>query len=140
METIKEILKTEGCSCVIKNKNENRKFHRKGVIDAFELLKNEPAFLKGAYVADKIIGKGAATIFVLGGISSLYTNIISEKALEVFSQNGIQVEYDILVPNIINRDKTGFCPVETLCAEENDLERNLSKIDRFIKKMITKNK
>lgn len=62
--------------------------------------------------ADKVIGKGAAFLYVLLGIKEIYAHIISKPALDVLKNNDIHVEYDLLVDNIINHNNTGFCPIE----------------------------
>ena len=91
---------------------EIRTFTRRGVADLYDLLHSDPAFLRGAWVADKVVGRGAAALMVLGGVARLHADVISEGALPVLADAGIEVEYDRLVPHIINRTHTGWCPVE----------------------------
>lgn len=57
-EALIERLATEQCSCVIYNEGETRLFWERGVRDLYRLLKTEPDFLRGAFIADKVIGKG----------------------------------------------------------------------------------
>ena len=45
-------------------------------------------------------------------IKKLYCHVISEKALDILNKYNIEVEYDLLVKNIINRNKDGICPFE----------------------------
>lgn len=91
-------------------------FDSRGVADLYALLHSQPELLKGANVADKVIGKGAAALMCLGGVAQVYTDVLSRPALELFSASGVEyVVYDHLVPGIINRAGTGLCPVETLC-------------------------
>lgn len=66
MENIIDILHKGGFSCVMKNREEIRTFTQRGVADLYDLYQTEPAFMKGASIADKIIGKGAAALMVLG--------------------------------------------------------------------------
>ena len=47
----------EQCSCIICNNHEIRLFHERGVKDIYRLLKEEPDFLNGSFIADKVIGK-----------------------------------------------------------------------------------
>lgn len=136
MEEIKKILHEEKCSCVIKNKTEIRKFFRRGVIDIYELYRSEPVFLKDAIVADKIVGKGAAAIFSKGGINKIFTDVISEKALALFNENNVVVEYNVLVPNIINRNNTGICPLENLCGNESDSDKLILIVDQFMENVV----
>ena len=87
-----------------------RIFRERGVADLFRLLREEPQLLRGAFIADKVVGKGAAALMVLGGVEGLFADVVSRPAL------GIAVEYTVVVPGIMNRAGTGTCPVEQLCA------------------------
>lgn len=130
-----DILHTEGCSCVIVNGDEIVRCHERGVKDLYRIFKSRPALLSGAFIADKVIGKGAAAIMVAGGVVSVYTDVISRPALELFGQSGIKVESPLCVDNIINRAGTGICPVEQLCAACKTAEECLPLIEGFINKM-----
>lgn len=59
----------------------------------FFLLENEPEFLLGAFVADKVVGKGAAALMVLGGVKHVYTDVISTPALDLFKTYGVEVSF-----------------------------------------------
>ena len=67
MEELINLLHTGGYSCTIANKGEIRTFTQRGVADIYDLLTQEPEFLKGASIADKVVGKGAAALMILGG-------------------------------------------------------------------------
>lgn len=68
MESIIDILHKGGYSCVMKNREEVRTFTQRGVADLYDLYQADSAFMKGAAIADKVIGKGAAALMVLGGL------------------------------------------------------------------------
>ena len=135
MQDIINQLNEGGYSCVIANRGETRTFSQPGVADLFALLKTDPDFMKGASIADKVIGKGAAALMILGGVTQVYTHRISESALSLFQTTGIDVEYKELVPFIMNRDRSGWCPVETLCQREQSPDAILPLIEEFINKM-----
>ena len=67
-QNVIDCLFIENCSCVIRNGDTVRIFHERGIKDLFRLLKTEREFLDGAFVADKVVGKGAAALMVLGGV------------------------------------------------------------------------
>lgn len=46
-----------------------RTFTQRGVADLYDLLVTEPDFLQSASIADKVIGKAAASLMVLGGVA-----------------------------------------------------------------------
>lgn len=62
-----ERLDAEQCSCVIYNGGETRLFWKRGVQDLYRLLKTEPDFLRGAFIADKVIGQGCCRLDGFGG-------------------------------------------------------------------------
>ena len=68
MEKLINLLHTGGYSCTIANGGKIRTFTQRGVADLYDLLTQEPEFLKGALIADKVVGKGAAALMILGGI------------------------------------------------------------------------
>lgn len=93
MEELINLLHSGGYSCVIANGEVHRTFTQRGVADLYDLLTQEPDFLRGASIADKVVGKGAAALMILGGIKELYTDIISSKALELFRQSDVKVDF-----------------------------------------------
>lgn len=68
--------------------------------------------LSGFCAADKVVGKGAAFLYVLLGVRELYAITVSEKAADVLKAYGIKLYYSNLVPAIRNRTDTGPCPME----------------------------
>lgn len=76
MEELINLLHSGGYSCVIANGEVHRTFTQRGVADLYDLLTQEPDFLRGASIADKVVGKGAAALMILGGIKELYTDIM----------------------------------------------------------------
>ena len=73
---------------------------------------SEGVDLKGFSVADKIVGKAAAMLFVLAGIKNAYGEVMSIGGLEFLEQNGIGASYNVLTEKIINRSGTDICPME----------------------------
>ena len=76
--------------------------------------------LVGFSVADKVVGKAAALLYVLLGAEHVHTRVVSACAAEVFRAHGIALTYDLLVDAIINRAGTGFCPMETATKDITD--------------------
>jgi iron complex outermembrane receptor protein len=135
MEKIKEIidlLHDNGYSCVIANNDETRVFYSRGVKDLYDLFKNTD-FLKGAFVADKVVGKAAASLMILGGVKEVYTDLISTPALQMLKENCIEASYHTEVPVILNGSQNDWCPLEILCNQENLPENLLPSIENFIK-------
>ncbi len=136
MDELIERLHAGGYSCVIRN-GEIRTFTQRGVLDLFALAEKDPAFLQGAQVADKVIGKGAAALLVQGGIREVYADVISRPARELLQAAGIQIRCAQQVEYIRNRAGTGRCPLETLCEGQDKAEDLLPLIRGFVEKMRT---
>lgn len=133
------MLHNENYSCVVKNHNGTHTFLGRGVSDLYDMVKNKPEFLKGASIADKIIGKAAAALMILGGVRSIYTDIISLPAHTLLQDSGIEAEFGKIVPIIQNRGQTDWCPLEKICYQEKSVENILSLIEGFIQKSKTNN-
>lgn len=119
-------------SCIVVNEGKVAVFTRRGVMDLYELLVNEPDFLRGASVADKVVGKGAAALMLLGGVQRLYADVISEPALGLLDKTNVEVSYGQLVQHVQNRTKTDWCPVEKLCYDLNDTREMFEAIGSFL--------
>lgn len=59
MDELIRLLNEGNYSCVVRQGEETRTFSRRGVTDLYDLYATDRAFLKGAWLADKVIGKGA---------------------------------------------------------------------------------
>ncbi len=105
-------------TCVICRRDELYCDTQRGVKPLLDLL-DSGAMLSGFSAADKVIGKATALLYVLLGVSSVYTPVISVPARDVLEKNGIEVYYDEEVPRIKNRTGDGFCPMETLVQSIN---------------------
>lgn len=109
----------------------------RGVMPIIDFI-NKGYDLSGASVADLVVGKAAAMLFIKAGIKDVDTIIISKPALKVLEEHHITVKYEKLVDNIINRNKTGLCPFESLVLDVDDVsiayKLIVEKIESFKKK------
>lgn len=126
-----QLLKEGNHSLVVAN-GYIRTFNKRGILDLYNILKEEPEFLQDAEIADKIVGKGAAAIMIVGGVKSLSTYVISTPALELLRKSSVKTEYIMEVDNIINRDGDGICPVEQLCMDCVTAKECLPLIENFL--------
>lgn len=135
MEKLIKILHEGNYSCVVENSDQIYTFSQRGVSDLYDMVKNRSGFLKGACIADKVVGKGAATLMILGEVKEIYADIISLSALALLREAGVEADFGHIVPFIQNRDKTDWCPLEKICYEENSAENILPLIEEFINRM-----
>ncbi|MDE6205051.1 MAG: DUF1893 domain-containing protein [Duncaniella sp.] len=126
------MLHSLGCSCIIDNGIGRTICRERGVKDLLRILTETPALLAGSFIADKVVGKGAAAIMTAGGVAAVYADTISRPALEMFSVYGITVTYSTCVPNIINRTGIDICPVERLCADISTPAECIPLIQSFV--------
>jgi len=102
-----------------------------GFGDAFHLV---PRILNNFndsdYTAALGIGKLAGSLLAVGGVKAIYADVMSEYAIPVMDQFNIEYEYKTKVPYIINKDKTGMCPMEN---KFKDVENIQSIYDEIIK-------
>lgn len=126
-----DILHSDKCSCVISNGVRTERFYKRGILDLLALVQTNDDILTNAMVADKVVGKGAAALMILGGVRRVYADVISESALSLFRQSGVELSYGKLVNSIINRSGTDICPVEKLCAHCNTPRECLPLIIEF---------
>ena len=112
MQELIAILKKEGCSLVIKNHDVITTYNKPGVRDLEHLLDHEPEVLKDAIVADKVIGKAAAAMVVVGGIKQLYAEVLSKRAIPFLDEAKISYTYGELVDAI--QEEGGRCPLEKI--------------------------
>ena len=131
----KSLLKSTDSTIAVVSVDDIFTSHERGVKPLLHLLSEKKGFLKGASVADKVIGKAAALLMVLGEIKEVHTLIISEPAIKVFKQHNIHCFYDKKVDRIMNRTGDGLCPMETLCLNIDDPQEAFDKIVDKISKM-----
>ncbi|MGM9636033.1 MAG: DUF1893 domain-containing protein, partial [Candidatus Avispirillum sp.] len=79
-------------------------------------------FLKGASVADKIVGRAVAMLLVYGGAAEVYASVISRGALDYLQEHGIGVTYTNTCIAVSNRRGDGICPMERAVAPVKDPE------------------
>ncbi|MBZ2176017.1 DUF1893 domain-containing protein [Schnuerera sp. xch1] len=87
---------------------------------------------KGASIADRVIGKGAAMLCRYIGVNEVYGQLMSNTAIKVLKESNITYTYNGVCPYIKNRDKTGMCPIEKISLEIEDMNLLLERIKEFL--------
>lgn len=125
------ILNAEHASLVVLNHDSLSIHTDRGVQDLLQLLNEEPERLRGAQVADKIVGRAAASLMVAGGVSEVHTNLISTPALKLLRDADIPVSFDEEVPQILNRDRSGQCPIDSRLNDAETVEECIEILNRL---------
>lgn len=122
LEIVKTRLYEKSASLVVMFENmEIKEYYNRRVEDIVEILKKDKNALKNAIIADKVIGKVAASLLAIAGVKEIYANTLSRLAIPVLEENNIKYDYNRITDYIINNDKTGMCPMENKFKDEKDL-------------------
>lgn len=124
IEKVKEKLYQTKASLVVQYANgECKEYYQNRIKDIKEILQKDKVALKDAVIADKVIGKVAASILTVAGVKGIYADVMSQYAIPVLNENGIEYQYNSLTDYVQNKDKSGMCPMENKYKEEKDIVR-----------------
>ena len=125
IKTLKESTHT----CVVCKADKEYTSNLKGIAPMIEFIKNGYD-LCGASVADRIVGRAAAMLFVKAGIKEAFSEVISKDAVKLLNDHGINCSWDVITDMIINRKGIGPCHMEkAVCElEDDEIELGYNKI------------
>lgn len=109
-----------------------------GVKPLITPLRKNKRFFENTVVADKVIGKAAAFLLILGGVQAVHGEIMSKSAIELLTSRNIYFTYKQEVLNILNRTKTDLCPMEKSVLNITDENEAFIAIENTIKILMTK--
>jgi iron complex outermembrane receptor protein len=127
-------LKDGGFTCVVIHQNGVYTSFDRGVKPLIELFEKQGK-LSGAVAADKVVGMGAAHLYILLGVKALFASVISKGAYELLVGTGICVFCDKTVPFIINRKGDGMCPIESAVKDAVDSDEAYKLIKNRLKSL-----
>lgn len=124
LEMVKERLYEKNASLVVLySSGECKEYYKNRINDIKDILRENENALKGAIIADKIIGKVAASILTVAGVLEIYSDVMSRYAIPVLENNNIKYEYKNFTDYIINNSKTGMCPMENKYKDESNINK-----------------
>lgn len=99
------------------------------------------ADLAGYSVADVVVGKAAALLFIKCGINNVFAKTLSENGKKVLEKYGVECEYETLTEKIINRAGTDMCPMGKAVLKCDDPEEAYKILRKqiFLNRSIVKN-
>ena len=97
-----------------------------------------PDVLKGALVVDKVVGRAAAAIALHGGAAQVYGLLMSEPAKAFLAAKGVKASARAIVPKILNRDRTGLCPLEDSVKDLDDPDKMIAALRKRIAELMKK--
>lgn len=134
LEIAKNVLRENEFTCVLEKDDHVFTSTKRGVAPLLDWIE-QGLDLNGFSAADKVVGRGAAMLYILMGIQSLYAGVLSKEAEDALKQAGIEVYCDELVPRIQNRTKTGYCPMEEAVLGIIDPEEALVAIKKKLESL-----
>ena len=134
LEKAKNVLSGSEYTIVLCNGNKLYTSTKRGVAPMLEFIDNK-IDLKGFSVADKVVGKAAAALFVHAGVREIHTDVISKPAADFLCAKGITFTYNLLVDNIINRKGDGICPMEQVTADIDDTDEAIAAIRKRLEEL-----
>ena len=103
---------------------------KKGIAPMMDFIAEGVDFA-GYSVADLIVGKAAALLFVKCGIKRVFAKTLSEKGKRILELYGLDYEYETLAKSIINRAGTDICPMEKAVMNTDDPEEAYAILEIF---------
>lgn len=133
LETAKKILFEKNYSLVVvKNGEVIFTSREKGIKPLLSAVLEKEETIEEGSLADKVIGKAAAMLCIRAGFKSVFADIMSESAVEVFKKSDIKYEYNTKAQYILNRDKSDMCPVEKIAQSQEDTAKLIEDIKKFL--------
>ncbi|MBX5326181.1 MAG: DUF1893 domain-containing protein [Candidatus Bathyarchaeia archaeon] len=105
-----------------------------GILEAIEKFDKEG--LSGSFVADRVVGRAAALLCVYCEVSAVYAVVLSRGGKDVLENNGVAFEFEDLVPNVLNKQKTDVCPFEKAVANISKPEKAYEKLKSCVREKI----
>ncbi len=132
----KAILNRGGCTCVLCRDGEVLTSERRGVAPLLSWIRSERDF-SGFSAADKVVGNGAAFLYVLLHIRELYAPVMSRAACRTLERFAVPYTCDAVVDAIQNRTGTGICPMEQAVQGASTPQEALAAIERRLQELST---
>jgi hypothetical protein len=110
-----------------------------GIRALFDLFQSNRDLLKGSCAADTVTGRAAALFYTDAGISAIKTGLLSKAGESVLLGAGIPYESEVLADTILNRDRSGLCPIERRSLKVTDATALVKKLIEFFGEKRTQN-
>lgn len=126
--------KDKNFTCVLRKGDVLYTSNEKGILPMIKFI-SAGYDLKGFSVADKIVGKAAAMLFVLAGVKEVYAPVMSEVAFELLIENNIMAYCEVKTNAIMNRQGDDICPMEKAVSSISEPQEAYNVIIKTLKKM-----
>lgn len=103
----------------------------RGVTGFLKAVQKFEGNLEGSCVADKVVGKAIAFLCIHFKIGAVYAETVSRPAKAMLEKRSIQLEYNNLVQNVLNAERTSLCPIEHMVRNVTDPNDACQKLARL---------
>ncbi|WP_297155864.1 DUF1893 domain-containing protein [uncultured Ellagibacter sp.] len=134
-----KLLSTEGATCVAVRNGEVKITRERGVKPLLQWVSAGCSF-EGWSVADKVVGKAPALLYVQLKPTAVFATAMSEDARDILLENGIACGCNELVPFIVNRTGDGQCPMDACVAGISDPREAERAIRECVRRMAASRK
>jgi hypothetical protein len=104
----------------------------RGLLEAIGAL---GGLLKGASVADRVVGLAAALLCLYVKVKSVYAVVVSQNAVGLLRERGVYCEFEKLVPRILDKSGAAQCPFERIAGEVSSVEEAYRKLKELEEKL-----
>lgn len=126
----KMLLEQGGLTCVLCKGDSVHTSTTRGIRPLVEFL--DAGSFTGYSAADKVVGKATAFLYVLLGVRAVYTPVVSTAAIDILRSHRIELHYLRQTDVILNRTRTGFCPMENAVRDLEDPGAALDAVRRTL--------
>lgn len=116
------------CDCAVVNGGLCRMGAGRGLYPLVQLYDADPAFFRGASLADKIVGRAAAFIAILGGVAFVHGEVMGEGAARLLAEHGVGHACGVMAGEIANHAGNGPCPLENAVRGIDDVDAAVAAI------------
>ncbi len=116
-------------------------FSGKGVVPLLNFIEENKDNLgkyENLFIGDKVIGKASALLLILLKPRFVFGKVMSRRAKDVLEDNRIRNEYETIVEEILNSDKSDMCPFEKSVLSISKPEEALSIVQETLKQIKAK--
>ena len=134
LEKAKEMLIYGDYTCVLYDGASEYHSNQRGVRPLIDFLNSKTDF-SSYCAADKVVGAGAAHLYVLLKVKTVWAYVLSNAAKVILESNNIKVHFNKQVPYIINSTGDGMCPIELCVSGITDSNDALVAIRKRLKEL-----
>lgn len=134
IDKAKEVLNSGEHTCVLCKGESLLTSSRPGIAPMMGFIASRQE-LAGYSAADRIVGRAAALLFALTGITEVYAVVLSDSGAAALDTHGIKYSFERRVPYISNRTGDGVCPMEQTVASISDPHEAYAALAAKIKEL-----